>query len=56
MQYIIGIIIGIAVYAYWPEQVQSVAKDAQVMVHKGAASVAEKTAPTLTHRIQEVLK
>ena len=45
MHIIIGIIIGILVYHYWPSEVKEVAEDAQEVIHEGAKRAAEATAP-----------
>jgi hypothetical protein len=56
MQYVIGILIGFAVYSYWPESVNAVAKETQNIVHKTAAKVADKTEPTLYEQVKDLVK
>lgn len=43
MKYIIGIIIGILVYHYYPTETKKLAREAGSIVHQGALKAAEAT-------------
>ena len=43
MKYIVGIIIGILVYHYYPQQTRDLATQAGSIVHQGALKAAEAT-------------
>lgn len=44
MKYIVGAIIGVMVYHYWPSEVRGVASQAGAIVHEGAKKAVEITA------------
>ena len=43
MKYIVGIIIGILVYHYYPTETKKLAREAGSIVHQGATKAAELT-------------
>ena len=45
MKLIIGIVLGVLVYHYFPSEVKGVAEKTGEIVHQGAAKAAEMTAP-----------
>ena len=45
MKLIVGIVLGVLVYHYFPSEVKSVAEKTGEIVHQGAAKAAEMTAP-----------
>jgi hypothetical protein len=57
MQYIIGIVIGICIWHYWPNEAAGVAEKTQEIIHQGAAKAAELTAPKSTlDKIKEAVQ
>lgn len=44
MKYIVGAIIGILIYHYYPSETQNLASQAGAIVHEGAKKAAEITA------------
>ena len=45
MKLIIGVVLGVLVYHYFPSEVKGVAEKTGEIVHNGAAKAAELTAP-----------
>jgi hypothetical protein len=45
MKYVVGAVIGIFIYHYWPDKVRDVAEQTGVIVHEGAKKAVEITRP-----------
>jgi hypothetical protein len=54
MRILIGLIIGVLAYHYFPTQIQDVASKAGEIVHQGADAVADATKPKST--VDEILE
>lgn len=53
MQWLIGIVIGILVYHYYPSEIASVAETTAGIVHQGASKIADVTEPTMFEKAKQ---